>query len=176
VISDIELFLKFFDGLNRRALRDIGALPEAAETWRPPGGDGEGGWDISEIVAHMASSRLYFADAYALGEWTAEPWEPPMKTRQDWLAALESSAQRFREKLAGTPSEWLNRRVDSLDTPGLTYSAWRLLMMMTEHEVHHRSQIETYAGIMDWPVQHIFGRSAEEVGLQTRRRRGIPEA
>jgi uncharacterized damage-inducible protein DinB len=166
MISDIDAFLKFFDGLSRRAIRDIGALPEAAETWQPPAGADENAWGIGQLVAHMASSRLYFAEIYTTGEWSPIPWDTPTGTREEWLAALELSAARFRARLAGTPSEWLNRRVDSLDTPGMTYSAWRLLMMMTEHEVHHRSQIETYAGIMGWPVQHIFGRSAEEVGLK----------
>jgi uncharacterized damage-inducible protein DinB len=33
-----------------------------------------------------------------------------------------------------------------IDTPG-SLSGWRILMMMLEHEVHHRSQIDTYAGL-----------------------------
>jgi hypothetical protein len=36
-------------------------------------------------------------------------------------------------------------------------------MMMLEHEVHHRSQIDTYAGLEGWPVPDIFGRSAESI-------------
>ncbi|MFY9615097.1 MAG: DinB family protein [Candidatus Dormiibacterota bacterium] len=174
MITDVEAFLKFFDGLNRRAVRDIGSLPLEAETWRPPAGEGENAWDIGEIVGHMAASRMYFADAYVQGEWIATPWDTPTRAREEWLAALNLSAERFKEKLSGTPSDWLNRRVPSLDTPGLSFSAWRLLMMMTEHDVHHRSQVETYAGIMGWPVQHIFGRSAEEVGLKARGPRQVP--
>jgi len=52
-----------------------------------------------------------------------------------------------------------------LDTDGVL-SGWRLLMMMVEHEIHHRSQIDTYAGLQGWPVPDIYGRSAEQVGLQ----------
>lgn len=165
MISDIDGFLKYFDGVNRRAVRDVGALPADAETWRPPAGDGERAWDIGQIVGHMAASRLYFASAYRGEGWVTEPWSGPTETREQWLEALNASAEAFRERLAGTSPEWLTRRVDSLDTPGLTFSAWRLLMMMVEHDVHHRSQIETYAGIMGWPVKQIFGRTAEEVGL-----------
>lgn len=36
-------------------------------------------------------------------------------------------------------------------------------MMMLEHEVHHRSQIDAYAGLQGWPVPDIFGRSAESI-------------
>jgi uncharacterized damage-inducible protein DinB len=50
-----------------------------------------------------------------------------------------------------------------IDSPGRALSGWRLLMMMLEHEVHHRSQIDTYAGLMGWPVPHIFGRSKESI-------------
>jgi hypothetical protein len=36
-------------------------------------------------------------------------------------------------------------------------------MMMIEHEVHHRSQIDAYAGLQGWPVPDIFNRSAEHI-------------
>ena len=39
-------------------------------------------------------------------------------------------------------------------------------MMMVEHDIHHRSQIDTYSGINGWDVPHIYGRSAEQVGAQ----------
>jgi uncharacterized damage-inducible protein DinB len=65
--------------------------------------------------------------------------------------------------VANTPADWLTRRVEMIDTPGATLSGWRLLMMMVEHEVHHRSQIDTYAGLQGWPVPQIFDRSAESI-------------
>jgi hypothetical protein len=36
-------------------------------------------------------------------------------------------------------------------------------MMNVEHEVHHRSQIDSYAGLEGWPVPDIFGRSWESI-------------
>jgi uncharacterized damage-inducible protein DinB len=49
-----------------------------------------------------------------------------------------------------------------LDSPG-TLAGWRILMMMLEHEAHHRSQIDAYAGLQGWPVPDIFERSYESV-------------
>jgi uncharacterized damage-inducible protein DinB len=46
-------------------------------------------------------------------------------------------------------------------------------MMMVEHEVHHRSQIDTYAGLNGWEPPHIYGRSAEQVGLARDRQREL---
>ncbi len=88
-----------------------------------------------------------------------------------WIPWLRKSADRYVELIKDTPEEWLNRRVDTIDTPGATLSGWRLLMMMVEHEVHHRSQIDTYAGLHGWPVPQIFNRSAESIdALQAEQR------
>ena len=147
MITDIASYLRFFDGVRRRTERDIAALPPMAAAWRPPAADGEAGWNIGEIVAHIGGTRLYFASAYRGEGWI-------------WL---EASAERFAALLRETPEAWLTRRIEMIDTPGATLSGWRLLMMMLEHEVHHRSQIDTYAGLEGWPVPDIFGRSAESI-------------
>ena len=169
MITDIASFLRYFEGVNKRALRDVGSLPAAAQTWRPPSGDGEAGWSIGELVGHMAASRMFFVGAYCGDGWIPVPWPKPTTTRPEWVAALTESGAMLDERLPQTPDDWLQRRIESMDTPGRTFSGWRGLMMMMEHDVHHRSQIDTYAGMEGWPVQQIFGRRAEDVGLQPRR-------
>ena len=171
VITDIDSYLRWFAGVNKRAVRDIGSLPPEAEGWRPQTGDGENAWGIGELVAHMAASRKWFTTAYRGEGWTTPEWLQPTDTREQWVGALNASAEHVTENMGGTPPEWLTRRVESFDTPGLTFSAWRLLMMMAEHDIHHRSQIDTYAGVMGWPVQQIFGRRAEDVGLAMQERK-----
>jgi hypothetical protein len=48
-------------------------------------------------------------------------------------------------------------------------------MMMLEHEVHHRSQIDTYAGLQGWPVPQIFERTFESITeLQEEQRARYP--
>jgi len=176
VITSIEAFLRYFGGVNRRAIRDVGMLPGEAESWQPPAGSGEGAWNIGAIVGHMAASRGFFGRAYCGTGWAALPWPEPTATRSEWRAALEASAAAFQEQLAGTPDEWLRRKVQPFDTRDAPISGWRLLLLMIEHDIHHRSQIDTYAGVMGWPVAHIFGRSAEEVGLATAPRPSLPPA
>ncbi|MCH7606276.1 MAG: DinB family protein [Chloroflexi bacterium] len=175
MITDPDAFLRYFDSIHRRTLRDIAALPPAAESWVPPAGEGEQGWGIYEIVRHIAESRLYFAKAYR-GEGWIYNWPAPITEHQaSWLPALEASAQEFRQRVQGTPPEWLNRRVQMIDTEG-TLSGWRVLMMLLEHEVHHRSQIDTYAGLESWDVPQIFDRYREQVELlQEEQRRLHPE-
>jgi uncharacterized damage-inducible protein DinB len=67
--------------------------------------------------------------------------------------------------LSAAPAESLERKLAPMTAGEATISGWRGLMLMAEHDIHHRSQIDAYAGVMGWPVAHIFGRSAEEVGL-----------
>jgi uncharacterized damage-inducible protein DinB len=150
------------DAVHRRAVRDVGALPPEADGWAPAAGTGEGAWSINTLVGHMAGSRLYFASAYLGRGWISPP-APDVARRDGWVPALEESAQRFRDALAGTPDVWLHRKVQMIDTDG-ALSGWRVLMMMVEHDIHHRSQIDTYAGLNGWPVPDIYGRSAERIG------------
>jgi uncharacterized damage-inducible protein DinB len=162
MLRSVAEFLKYFEAVNRRAVRDIGALPPAADGWRPAAGEGENAWSINQLVGHMAGSRLYFASAY-LGQGWLSPPPPDVSSRERWVPALEESFAAFRERLSGTPDDWLNRRVGMIDTEG-TLAGWRILLMMLEHDIHHRSQVDTYAGLNGWPVPDIYGRSAERIG------------
>ena len=164
MITDPEAFLRYFDSIHRRTLRDIQALPPQAEHWAPPSGEGENAWSIAEIVRHIAESRLYFSKAYR-GEGWIYDWQSPMtESQSSWTPTLEASAQEFHRRIQNTPAAWLSRRVSMIDTDG-TLSGWRVLMMMLEHEVHHRSQIDTYSGLQGWDVPQIFDRYREQVEL-----------
>lgn len=162
MITSIASYLRFFDGVRRRTDRDVDALPPEAVAWQPPAVGGEAGWSIGRIVGHIGGSRLYFARAYRGEGWIATPPEIDAADQRTWLPWLQSSAERFVALLYDTPDEWLRRRIEMIDTPG-SLSGWRILMMMLEHEVHHRSQIDAYAGLQGWPVPDIFGRSAETI-------------
>jgi uncharacterized damage-inducible protein DinB len=61
------------------------------------------------------------------------------------------------------PADRLRERIEAIAGEGPSLSGWRVLMMMVEHEVHHRSQLATYAGLNGWPVNQIFGRTNEWV-------------
>jgi uncharacterized damage-inducible protein DinB len=171
MITDIASYLRFFDSVRRRTERDVAALPPAAVGWRPPGAGGETSWGIGQIVAHIGASRLYFASAYRGEGWIWGEAEADPGDQRTWLPWLERSAQRFGALLRETPAAWLTRRVEMIDTPAATLSGWRVLMMHIEHEVHHRSQIDAYAGLAGWPVPDIFNRSAESIdALQSAQR------
>jgi uncharacterized damage-inducible protein DinB len=169
MITSMAEFLRYFDAVHRRARRDIAAHPPAADGWEPPAGEGESAWGINTLIGHMARSRLYFASAYRGEGWISPP-APDVSRRHLWVGALDESAAQLRAALEGTPDEWLQRKVNMIDSDG-ALSGWRVLMMMVEHDIHHRSQIDTYAGLNGWDVPDIYGRSAETIGgLQAEQR------
>ena len=101
MITDPDAYLRYFDSIHRRTLRDVAALPPAAETWAPPAGEGEQGWSIFQIVQHIAESRLYFAKAYR-GEGWIYNWPAPITEEQaTWLPALEAAAKEFQLRIEG---------------------------------------------------------------------------
>src|SRR5262245_65223836 len=111
MITSVASYLRFFDGVRGRTERDVAALPREAAAWRPPERDGESGWSIGQLVAHIGGSRLYFASAYR-GEgwlWEKDPDVDPVN-QDTWIPWLRKSADRFVELIEDTPEEWLNRR------------------------------------------------------------------
>ena len=162
MFTSITAFLNSFDAVNRRGRRDIGALAPEADDWTPETGEGENAWSINKLIGHMAGSRLYFASAYR-GEGWISPEPPDVSSRAQSLPALTERAEELRRRLSDPPDAWLERKIQMIDTDG-ALSGWRLLMMMLEHDIHHRSQIDTYAGLNGWPVPDIYGRSAEKIG------------
>jgi uncharacterized damage-inducible protein DinB len=175
VLTSIRDYLRYFDAVNRRDIRDIDALPPAADGWRPANGEGEQAWSINQLVGHIAWQRLYFLAAYMGEGWTEErinalpgsvvrPKSAPfdVSSRDKWVPVLKASAEIFVERLSQTPDEWLNRKIPSIDSE-ISFSGWRLLMMMLEHEISHRSQIDTYAGLNNWNPPQIFDRTAEKI-------------
>ena len=166
MFTDINGFLRYFRSVNRRAVRDVTALPPQADGWTPAGGEGEHAWSINQLIGHMCGSRLYFASAYQLQGWISP--EPPDVSRAElWAPALDDSFERFSELTGAVGPDGLTRQVPMIDTPDGSLSGWRVLMMMLEHDIHHRSQIDTYAGLNGWDPPDIYFRSAETIaGLQ----------
>ena len=73
MITDIASYLRFFESFRQRTERDVAALPAAAAAWRPPAIDGEAGWSIGQIVAHLGGTRLYRVAVGDAGDGSGRP-------------------------------------------------------------------------------------------------------
>ena len=103
MLNDPQEFLRYFDSIHRRTLRDIEALPPPAEDWAPPVGEGEKSWSIAQIVHHICESRMYFARAYRNEGWLYDWPVPGTEQQSGWIPALEESHAEFHRRLDDTP-------------------------------------------------------------------------
>ena len=65
------------------------------------------------------------------------------------------------DRLRTLPDAALAEHRPSLDGPPIR--AWRLLMAMVEHEIHHRSQLAMYLMLLGVQPPHIYGLGVEDV-------------
>ena len=128
MITDVGAFLQWFDGVNRRTIRDVSLLPAEAETWTPPktSDDEESGWGIPRLVEHIVEARGYFASAFEGRGWVWDQWPERLSTRDTWRPALEQSAEQLRTRLEAVPNERLREKVELLGQAEQKVSAWRL--------------------------------------------------
>ncbi|MGH2793033.1 MAG: DinB family protein [Actinomycetota bacterium] len=167
MISDANAFLSWFNGVHRRTVRDISLLPPEAATWLPNAPtEGDERWGIPKLVAHIAEGRGFFAGAFRGDGWVWDLWPAELPDRDSWIAALEASLDALRTAVSSASADRLAARIPAIDQPDQLLAGWRVLMMMAEHEVAHRAQIGTYAGLNGWPVAQIFDRTNEWVVAQ----------
>lgn len=168
MFAHVQDFVRWFEGVHRRTLRDVSLLPDEAATWLPATPDPESGvaWGVPDLVAHLAEGRLYFTGAFLNRGWIWDPWPSRPETKDAWIEALDSSFAAMRDALDGVPDSTVTCRIELISVPDKTISAWRALMMMAEHEIAHRAQIGTYAGLNGWPTAQIFDRTNEWVRSQ----------
>jgi uncharacterized damage-inducible protein DinB len=153
-------FIKYFESIRRRTLNYIRVVPADQLDWSPK----EGEFTCADIIRHFAASERMFVGVVVNGRWNYEGHASNQQQSLDKLVALLESvhveAMNMLEQLSN----------DGLNTPrfgpkgeGHPLKAWRWLMAMTEHEIHHRSQLAVYLSLMDVQPPHIFGLGVEDL-------------
>jgi uncharacterized damage-inducible protein DinB len=66
------------------------------------------------------------------------------------------------------PDARLAQRVQDLD--GGTIRAWRFLMAMVEHEIHHRSQLDAWLALAGTEPPQIYGYTVAQALAKVRER------
>lgn len=168
MFAHVHDFVRWFEGVHRRTVRDVALLPAEAGTWLPATPDPESGvaWGVPDLVAHLAEGRMYFTGAFLNRGWIWEALPVRPETKEEWIEVLESSFAAMRDALDGISDSTIACRIELIAAPEKSISAWRALMMMAEHEIAHRAQISTYAGLNGWPAAQIFDRTNEWVREQ----------
>ena len=157
MIASVAEFVRYFEGVRRRTATAVDRLTPELLAWRPRAGE----WDCGQIVRHLAGAERFFVTKVLEDRWT-EDLDPgaalDLAATRERLAAVHRTEM---ARLAALPDEALGRRLQDLD--GGTVRAWRFLMAMVEHEVHHRSQLDSSLSAAGAEAPQLYGYRMEDV-------------
>jgi uncharacterized damage-inducible protein DinB len=127
--------------------------------WSPQTGE----FTCGDILRHLAAVEKITVDAVVSRQWAAYPGhDQDLAQGLDeiihYLALTHAEAMSL---LRALPKSELNQPRTALT--GRPLKAWRLLMSVIEHEVHHRSQLASYLTIMGVEPPQIFGLEVDDV-------------
>jgi len=158
VLTSLPDFVRYFESVRGRTLAFIQAIPDDQIDFAPYPGK----FTLGDLIRHIAATERMFVDGVLEGRWTyaghSRELGPTKAEAVDYLMRTHEEAM---ARLRATDTEVLQMK---RTTPfGMVVSAWRLLMTMTEHEIHHRSQIGQYLVALGMEPPQVFGRKLEEL-------------
>ena len=149
--------MKYFEGVRRRTITAVDRVTPSLAVFRPRPAE----WTCGEIVRHLAGAERFFVTKVVEDRFTTDldpgPDEPWAATR----ARLDETHAAAMARLRALPDARLHEKVEDLD--GGRMSAWRFLMAMVEHEVHHRSQLDAWLTLAGTEPPQIYGYRMEDV-------------
>jgi uncharacterized damage-inducible protein DinB len=154
----------YWERVRQRTLKVIACIPPEKFDWRYA----EGKFSFADIIRHLATIERYmYAENAQLrpsrysghGRELADGPENVLAffhhMHQDSMAIFSHLSADDLQKKCVTPG-------------GTPITVWKWLRAMVEHEVHHRSQIYTYLGMLGISTPPIYGLTSEEVRERSR--------
>jgi len=161
VIASIADFVRYFEGIRRRTWLAVDRVTPELLDWSPKAGE----LTCGEIVQHLAGAERFFVTRVAEDCWTGDLEPGPrlgLEAARARLAAVHEAEMR---RLRALPDARLQAPLTDLE--GARVTAWRFLMAMVEHEVHHRSQLDSYLTLAGAEPPQLYGYRYEEVIART---------
>jgi uncharacterized damage-inducible protein DinB len=158
MIRSVQEFITYFSGVRRRTLHFAGSLPPERLDWAPK----EGEFTCADLLRHIAAGEKMFTGVVTQGRWKYEGHGGDQRSLELLIALLDRTHDESMRLLGELPDAELDQPRPSLvaDRP---LKVWRWLMIMSEHEVHHRSQLAVYLTLLGVTPPHIFGLGVEDL-------------
>ncbi len=157
-----QAFLDTYDREHQTTMKVLRAYPMEELELRPHPTSRTARELAWTFVLERGLGEMVFNDEFPEKSTGRIP-EPPA----DWLrllAALEESTDRFRQLVASTPPEELDRKVHFLTAPKTIGEITRMAMLwfLLHDEIHHRGQFSVYLRMAGGQVPSIYGPSGDE--------------
>lgn len=130
--------LRAFDTARGRTARLAARIPESALDWAPT----PAAFTCADLVRHLAAAERFLFVEVAFGRASRYPGHDRSLAygKEGVLAYLDAMHDQSMPLLQAIDDAGLERRVT---TPtGASIPTWRWLQLMTEHEAHHRGQLD----------------------------------
>jgi uncharacterized damage-inducible protein DinB len=165
MIHTIESYIQYSDGIRRRTLTFARAIPADRVDWSPDAS----GFTFGDILRHIAAVEKITIHAVAHNRWQTYPGHGPghAASLDEIMAYLEETHAETKGLLGTLPDAALDQPRESLEKRPI--KAWRLLMSIIEHEVHHRSQIASYLAALGQTPPQIYGLQVDDVASMSAR-------
>lgn len=158
MIQNTNSFVEYFDGVRRRTMNYVRAIPADRFEWSPRKGE----LTCGDIVRHLAAGEKMFVGVVIDGQWRYPGHDQTRAGSLDRAGAyLENCHTESMTALRNLSDAELYQPRPSLKGPPV--KAWRWLLAMVEHEVHHRSQLAVYLMLMGVEPPQIYGLGIEDI-------------
>lgn len=157
MITSVAEFVRYFEGVRRRTLATVARVTPEALGWAPRPAE----FTCGDVIRHLAGAERFFVTKVLEDRFTDDLDPGPPLGRAETLERLEAVHRRERERLAAMDDARLALPLADLD--GGRVKAWRFLMAMAEHEVHHRSQLDSYLSQLGIEPPQLYGYRMEAV-------------
>lgn len=158
MLADPLACADYFRGVRRRTIAAAQTLPPGAMDWAPRPGE----FTAGDLLRHLAEAQRMYLRAYQGEGWHYAGHDRSLAPdKAAAVGLLEERQREFDAALRATDPQHLN--TSRGDLAGRPLSGWRILMMLVEHEVHHRSQLTGYLTALGVQPPHIFGVGVEEL-------------
>jgi uncharacterized damage-inducible protein DinB len=160
MIQSTTDFIKFFDSVRRRTMNYIRVVPADRLDWSPK----EGEFTCADILRHILAAERMFIQVAKDGRWNYPGHESvEAQSLEELIDSLETTHLEAMDRLKQFTDQDLNEPRFGPKGEGQPLKAWRWLMVMAEHEIHHRSQLAVYLSLMGVQPPHIFGLGVEDL-------------
>ena len=167
MLSSIADFVRYFEGVRRRTWTAVDCVTPEILDWVPR----DHRLSCGDIIRHLAGAERFYVTKVVEDRWTDDLDPGPSLDLAATRALLVTAHRDEMARLAALPDGRLQDRVQ--DLAGGTVRAWRLLMAMVEHEIHHRSQLNSRLSAAGVGAPQLFDYSMEEVIARARAARPV---
>lgn len=158
MIRSIQDFITYFASLRNRTLNYARVVPVDHINWSPQ----EGEFTCADILRHIAAAEKMFVGVVTQGRWHYTGHSDTQSNVEELIAHLDQTHREAMNALRLLPDSELDQSRPALEGQAQV-KAWRWLMAMTEHEIHHRSQLAMYLLLLGITPPHIYGLGVEDV-------------